>query len=793
VRKSVIGVPTAGGKLKPPTVSSSSAKDDAKVAFGVLIALWTVLFWPQLLGGRAFVLGDAAAFRSFSEFSRDRWLQVHERTYWNPYVFAGIDASSSLADRRPQYLPDILINAWDSVHSWMPPLWGPIFIHLLGMITMAWLVRELWNATPGTMVLAGIAWGIAPHVVVPFAFGHDAELISTALIPGVLLCIQLVCRSNKRMEAVIAGLVLAIIIAVQLLFGHPQVTVYSMLITVVFLVERLLHYRHAHGLIVVVLSILLGIAIGAAVWWPAYLYSAYSVRGGEGAAAKEIANFSFAARDIATLVWPWAVGFGGESYWGGMRQTDYPFYWGISIAGLALIGVIRGKLHRTTWVLVTLLGVAVLYAMGSNLPAFHKVIGSLPALSQFRVSVTGLIVGQLVTILLAAKGAQAVMDGTWQFRGATLKGAVVVLAAGLVFCLILFLSRESFTELALNRKPRMSSSAASIAATHAVLDLLWRLALLVVLVACSLLARRRGWPRGLVAATMMALVMIDLGSVSWPLLHRSTGPIERLNAPTISDLGRAGASDPRFRVASLDPSAFYSNRWIDWRVRSISGLHGAVPRAWDDLMSRQLLGQTAVFRALSVRFVGGENVQLNDTRDFEPLNAQGRWPSVFQLRNPLPRAFAVRQVIAMDEKRTLEAMASPRFDPSQVVFVSDWSVEGVYSWAAQDSIRWLADGPDRLALEVSSSARAFVVITDAFFPGWHASLDGTACAIHRVNHLCRGIVVPPGHHALEMVYRPEGWEAGVLVTRLAGVTWIILLVAAIVIRSAPRSFGRKAM
>jgi len=138
-------------------------------------------------------------------------------------------------------------------------------------------------------------------------------------------------------------------------------------------------------------------------------------------------------------------------------------------------------------------------------------------------------------------------------------------------------------------------------------------------------------------------------------------------------------------------------------------------------------------------------------------------------------------------------MASPRFDPSQVVFVSDWSVEGVYSWAAQDSIRWLADGPDRLALEVSSSARAFVVITDAFFPGWHASLDGTACAIHRVNHLCRGIVVPPGHHALEMVYRPEGWEAGVLVTRLAGVTWIILLVAAIVIRSAPRSFGRKAM
>jgi hypothetical protein len=82
----------------------------------VLAAAWVLLFAPQLLRNRAFVIGDAASLRAFGEFSRARWLDQSERTHWNPYLFTGIPATASLQDARPQYLPDVLLTAFDAVH-----------------------------------------------------------------------------------------------------------------------------------------------------------------------------------------------------------------------------------------------------------------------------------------------------------------------------------------------------------------------------------------------------------------------------------------------------------------------------------------------------------------------------------------------------------------------------------------------------------------------------------------------------------------------------------------------------
>ena len=83
----------------------------------VTIAAWALLFFPQLFLGRAFVLGDASAFRPFSEFSRERWQESRQRTHWNPYVFTGIEAVASLADPRPQYLPDLLLDATERLSA----------------------------------------------------------------------------------------------------------------------------------------------------------------------------------------------------------------------------------------------------------------------------------------------------------------------------------------------------------------------------------------------------------------------------------------------------------------------------------------------------------------------------------------------------------------------------------------------------------------------------------------------------------------------------------------------------
>src|SRR5205085_1265590 len=89
--------PAAVAALVNPPLSARAA---AQVVLAIVI-VWATLFAPQLFRSRVFVLGDAVAFRPFAELSRARWTALHERTFWNPYVFCGIPAAPSLADSRP--------------------------------------------------------------------------------------------------------------------------------------------------------------------------------------------------------------------------------------------------------------------------------------------------------------------------------------------------------------------------------------------------------------------------------------------------------------------------------------------------------------------------------------------------------------------------------------------------------------------------------------------------------------------------------------------------------------------
>ena len=65
-------------------------------------------------------------------------------------------------------------------------------------------------------------------------------------------------------------------------------------------------------------------------------------------------------------------------------------------------------------------------------------------------------------------------------------------------------------------------------------------------------------------------------------------------------------------------------------------------------------------------------------------------------------------------------------------------------------------------MRVRASRPGYVVLADAFAPGWRAMLDGHAVTVLRADGLFRAVAVPPGEHALEMVYAPTSVTAGLL-------------------------------
>ncbi len=756
-----------------------AAAGDPRRASLVLAAMWALLFGPQLFASRGFVFGDTSSIRAFAEYSGARWREHHERTHWNPYVFAGLPATASLQDSRPQWLPDVLLDAFDRVHRLpgFPPLTIPLLVHLAGMLAMAALARSLWQASTLSMIWAGVAWGLLPGQLVPLAFGQDWLVMSSSLMPVILFAVARVWSATTVRGRLGTGLGLSLATASMFLAAHPQIIVLTLPLTVVFAVERMRGHRRTMAFAILLLSAAAGVAMAAAVWWPAHLYNAHTVRGGSagGVSLAEIASWSAGIPDLVSLAWPWAAGFGGGTYWGGLNATDFPQFLGTTVFALALLGLARRDgSGRCAWVLAGAAVFAVLLALGLRLGALYQAMYThVPLWSSFRVASRALIVCQLAFALLSARGFEQLVEAAARAPRRWLAIAGGIAGFGLLFAALLhsgFLAGP-YAAAVREARPRMEAAAVLDGTRRAAVDLGWRSMMLAVLLAAIAFGARgrRPWARGFA----IVLLALDLGSVSVPFLGRATGSLERIANPSLPAIARRTALDATSRALDVSRERLYSNDWIRWRARSLIGNHPAVPRIWDDLWQTGAMRSYPTLCALAVRYLGGAGGLPPDTLRFEVLGDEAGGGPLWRLKGALPRAYAVSRVTRLpDDRAVIAAVANPGLDPRRDAFTAEDGSAGEYPGSASCRVRWIEDAPDRLRLEASCDSPAFLVIADTWFPGWSATLDGRPCRIHRVQHMLRGLVLPAGDHRLRLFYEPEGWRASERWTWGAWILWL---------------------
>ncbi len=141
----------------------------------------------------------------------------------------------------------------------------------------------------------------------------------------------------------------------------------------------------------------------------------------------------------------------------------------------------------------------------------------------------------------------------------------------------------------------------------------------------------------------------------------------------------------------------------------------------------------------------------------------------------LPRAFLVDDVrVAESEDAVLRAMADPSFRPGQWAY-AERPVEGLMPGpGAPDSIppgdaRVVSSRDEEVTVRVDARRRALLVVSDAWYPGWRARVDGASQPILRVDHAFRGVVVEPGMHDVVFTYAPDSFRLGAALS-LAGLS-----------------------
>jgi hypothetical protein len=156
---------------------------------------------------------------------------------------------------------------------------------------------------------------------------------------------------------------------------------------------------------------------------------------------------------------------------------------------------------------------------------------------------------------------------------------------------------------------------------------------------------------------------------------------------------------------------------------------------------------------------------------------------VYRLEGALPRAWVVpAQQVVRGGDAALAAVTRPGFDP-RAAAVTESRVAGVPrspgapAGSGAAGARIVRYDDERVVIRAHTDRPGMLVLSDTWFPGWKAEVDGAGAPVEQVDYVLRGVPLRPGEHTVSLRYAPASWTAGRIVSALtlAGLVLILAL------------------
>jgi hypothetical protein len=153
---------------------------------------------------------------------------------------------------------------------------------------------------------------------------------------------------------------------------------------------------------------------------------------------------------------------------------------------------------------------------------------------------------------------------------------------------------------------------------------------------------------------------------------------------------------------------------------------------------------------------------------------------IYENLDVLPRAFIVHEAeTATDDETVLSLMQDPAFDPAtELVLSADELVlagQGTGFLQDGESARVTHYTAEHVEIELNADAPGYLVLADAWYPGWEATVSGEPAPIFRADLLFRAVAVDAGTQRVVFTFQPTSLRFGAAIS-LA--TLVVLSVAA---------------
>ncbi len=747
---------------------------------------------------------------AFRLFGAQSLAAGHGFPLWNPYMYGGLPYVAAM--HGDIFYPTFLLRLL--MRTDLAMTWGfAIHLFLAGVFTYGFL--RAWGFGFFASLFGGVGYMLAGQVASLASPGHDGKLFVSALFP---LALWMVLRGIRDGRPWAWG-ALAATVGLAVLSPHPQLLQYMLLGSGAFALFVAFGDHEGRGrlprdvairrLAYALGAVVLGLVIGAVQFLPVREYVPWSPRAGGRGGYDFSTQFSMPIEEFFNTYLPQFTGM-LDHYWGRNGIHLHSEYLGVSILILmgAAFGATTRRGFRAFWVGIA--AVSALWAMGGETPFYRLVYALVPGTKFFRAPSTIFFMTSFAVVMLAVVGVERALARRVSVRYAAAWAIAALLIAVLA-------TGGMLTNVA-------QSVAASFAGTQRY-DLVqanngfliigaWRSFLGAAVMAGLLvaLARQRIPLRG-AAIGFVVLAAVDLLSIDhsyWMFsppaselfatdstiayMQRQPQPGRVVPIP-LNGPGMSDTRDPYFMGAGF----------MVHDVRSVDGYHGNELGDYDQLGNKQGSALQNIvlpefWRLANVRYIysNADAPQLDTlyatelkrpdvtfTRLVGPVrNSAGSMVYLLKPSVDAPYAWVTPALVTATEDQTLPTVLNPKFDPATVaVFDTAAHVTPVKLAAVPaplgitTSVSSYAPGHVALDLSAPAPSGAALVVSENYYPGWRATVDGTpVAAVGRADYALIGVALPAGARHVVLDFDDAAYDTGKRVT-LAALALTLLLIA----------------
>ena len=242
---------------------------------------------------------------------------------------------------------------------------------------------------------------------------------------------------------------------------------------------------------------------------------------------------------------------------------------------------------------------------------------------------------------------------------------------------------------------------------------------------------------------------------------------------SLQNLGEFSAFMPSsfriFSLANLDrgsaASTLVGNAWA--RVETISP-------------SQEIGDNIEFYSLLGVKYFVTVYTDLGDRS--LPVVYHDQNATIYQNLKAFPRAFLVDNAVAAknEEEAVLKTRGLGWSTRETVVLEEPLSTQPILTNASKGTSASPVEierySPSEVAIRVEASASSFLVLTDTFYPGWTAYVDGRSETIYRAYGVVRAVFVTAGSHEVLFRYECDSFRLGIAIT-VASASLVVILCA----------------